>query len=454
MYTIHFLTSYSLVAIAFACLCAVVVGWALWASGGGSARVRPAVLTSACIVPFALFVFAVVTLSVNVPYWDDYDAILSYLAQPFPQRMSHLFAFHNEHRIVFVRVVMEAVYGLCGTFDFRAMIYVGNALFLLFVGLVLHRLKRNAVEPRWWCIAVAWSLLSILMFENMFWALTSVQNNAVLLFAWLALLCLERGRRHVGWFFAALTFAVLCTYTSGSGMFIWPCMAGLFAKTGFYDGERPSPLKLVVLGLVAVAAVAYYLHGFQGQGQGALEKAFAHPFRVFTYAALFCGASMNFPSLAFPLGMCVFVFAGFLLFSLKRVRDNVTLFFLCFLLLSAMSAALFRCGDTLTQALSFRYRVIAVSIIVCCGMLAYEQWAKPFSRYARPVCAAVTAFCIFMNLSAYLLSYPQLVARRDRHLAGLHAWPADCSGLVYPDTARASAVLQKSVESGAYRPAK
>ena len=44
-------------------------------------------------------------LTVNVPYWDDYSALLQYLVK-WPKR---LFDFHNEHRIVFTRLVANAI---------------------------------------------------------------------------------------------------------------------------------------------------------------------------------------------------------------------------------------------------------------------------------------------------------------------------------------------------------
>ena len=453
MYTLQLFTPYSLIAISCAGLFSFAVGWIVWASGCGLSRLRLAVLTFAVILPFVLFILAVATLSINVPFWDDYDAILGYLVRTPSERMGHLFAFHNEHRIAFARLVVEAIYRLTGTFDFRVMIYAGNALFLLYVALLLRRLTWHAVVPSWWVVPVAWSLLSILMYENMLWALTSVTSNAVLLFAWLSLLSLERGGR-AGWFAASLAFGVLSTFTSGAGLFIWFCMAGMIAKRWYFEGVRLSPAKLALLVVVAGVAVAGYLHGFHGQGEGALGKALTHPLNVFTYAALFCGASMHFPALAFPCGIGVMVVAFLLLFWVGRIRDNVTFFFLGFLLCSVFSAALFRCGDLPTQALSFRYRVIAVSILVCCGLLVYEQVVQPFKRDTRRLCAVMAAFCIFGNLSAFLLAYPQLVARRDRQLEGIKNWPSDCSGLVYPDTKRASEVLENSVKSGVYRPVK
>ena len=60
------------------------------------------------IPPIALLFLAIVALAVNVPYWDDYGAIVRYLGWPFGERMQHLFDFHNEHRIVTVRLFLEA----------------------------------------------------------------------------------------------------------------------------------------------------------------------------------------------------------------------------------------------------------------------------------------------------------------------------------------------------------
>jgi len=443
----------------------MMVGWAVGATGTGNQKswIRRATILTGWVLPFVLFVFTVLTFSVNVPYWDDYDAILSYLLYPMPDRMKHLFAFHNEHRIMFVRLVVEVVYAIRDVFDFRLMIYLGNTLFLIYVLCVWYRFKQYGTQAKKWFMPAAWALLSILMYENTLWALTAVHSNAVLLFAWLSLLCLERKReKNIGWFLLSLFFAFLCTYTSGSGLFIWFCMAGMLLKQRFLDftteEEKQRPrvewvVKLMFLSLIAMGSIGFYLSGFKGAGESPLTVFLRNPFGICAYGIMFCGAALHFPFLAFPAGLCVVGLVVVFILRVPRIRDNVVFFYLCFLLCAIGSAALFRGADSgVIQALSSRYRIIAVSVLICSGLLAYEQFGCFFRWDMRFAYTGVTVFIVFLNISASLLAYPLLQAKCRSRVEGIKKWPEDNSGLIYPDRGKASRILLESVQCGSYFP--
>ena len=57
-----------------------------------------------------MFLWAELRYDVNMPYFDDYDSVLNWLvtfSQPgsFMNKLELLFRQHNEHRIVFDRLV-------------------------------------------------------------------------------------------------------------------------------------------------------------------------------------------------------------------------------------------------------------------------------------------------------------------------------------------------------------
>jgi hypothetical protein len=456
MYTLDFLSPYTLVAAGGAWLFAVLLGWQAVRPEAAGGRLRTWLLCAGVGLPLLLFVYAVCTLAINVPISDDYDAFLAYFVRTPPERVTHLFAFHNEHRIFFVRALAEAIYAGCGSFDFRCMILAGNALFLTYAWLIFARLNRHGLQVAAWVIPIAWALLSILMYENMLWALTSVQSNSVLLFAWLALLCLERRRQPV-FFVLALGAAILCTYTSGGGLFVWFCMAGMLLKQACApagDAPRearwPAVARAAVFAVVAAVSIACYLRGFPSQEGRPLQAALQHPLNVLAYAAFFCGAPLQFPALAFPAGVVVGLLAGLLLLRTPRIRDDVTFFFLAFLLCAVASASIFRSSLGIDQGLSFRYRVIAVSIWIAVAVLVHEQFPRLREMRLRWAAAGLIALSVFLNLSAYLLAYPQLVTRRDRFLEGIRCWPADETRLVHPEPAKASKILRDSVARGTY----
>lgn len=448
MYTLDVLTVNGVTTVAGALLLALLMGCLVLRSSATPPATNRVLVGIALAIPFVLFIYAVGTLSVNVPYWDDYDAILGYLCSPC--RMFRLFEFHNEHRIMTVRLVGELVYGLLGRFDFRMMIYVGNLLFLVYVGVVIARVLRQKELSLWWYVPVGWSLLSILMFENMFWALTSVQSNAVLLFALLSLLCMMRFSGKAGYLLAALFFAFMCTFTSGSGVFIWPCLLGMICQRRSHRKERGLDWALVAIMIAACCCLSFYFYGFSRAGEG-VALLIRQPLCVAAYFFAFCGAGAHVLPLAVVVGVGVVGFVVWLFLRRSRIDDPAIFFFLCFLLCSAASAAVFRSEGGVGQALGFRYRVVSVSILCCCIILAAKPFMARWQRFSLPLCAAVTVVCVFMNLSAYLLAYPQLVVRRDAHLEGVARWPHDNSGLVHPDTDCAAEILRQCADKGIYR---
>ena len=415
-------------------------------------------------LPVALFGYAVVSLSVNVPVWDDYDALLSYLALPGNARVSHVFDFHNEHRIAIVRGVAELVMlAGGGVFDFRGMICVGNLIALAYAFLLVRKL------PPAWGAAFLWAFLSLLTYENMLWALTAVQSNAVLFFAWVSLFCLERAQwiscgtgvsLKAGLLFSGvLVSAVFCTLTSGSGLFIWPCL-GLFL-VGHWWQEKTDRVaratfpiwRLACVVLVGAIVWGLYLRGMPPSGNAEGEPVWRHPFTALAYGIVFCGGIAHFLPLACLAGVCVVAAVVYVLPKFRQCRDQTTLCFLLFLLCAAGSATLFRSSFGIEQALSFRYRVIAVSIAWCCCVLLNERWSGQWDSLIRWGSAGFTFCCVFLNLAAYFIGYPLLAERRDNLMAGIRKWPEISADLSYPSNRldHADGILKECAVRGIWR---
>ena len=126
----------------------------------------------ACSV--ALFAAAWVFLTSNIPWEDDYDAILKYLVFPPCERWRHLLDLHNEHRIATTRLIVEAVAAICGQVNFRACMLIGNGFMLLLAAIWYWRFRKIGHE--WTGLAVFTLSLSLLHWANQLNALCSNQN--------------------------------------------------------------------------------------------------------------------------------------------------------------------------------------------------------------------------------------------------------------------------------------
>ena len=185
---------------------------------------------SGIILPIVLLFLALGALAVNVPYWDDYGAIVRYLGWPLGERMQHLFDFHNEHRIVTVRLFLEAMVAVTGKVNFKVCMLGGSAQLLIVLAcFAWFHLKHFGGWLGWLLLSAAsWHLFSLLNFDNAFWALTALENFGVLMWAFLAII-LFHFRRRVVCFALAWLCAVLAVLTSAQGLAVMGvlCMMAL-----------------------------------------------------------------------------------------------------------------------------------------------------------------------------------------------------------------------------------
>ena len=134
-------------------------------------------------VPIITLVTLLSCFSVDVPLIDDYDAVLRYLVQPFPERLLHLADFNSEHRIFTARIVFECIYQALGHFDFRACMTIG-AIFLLGYGILFYYLLPFDASDgacsrleRWYFVPAIWLVVSVLNNDNICWAMTSIRQT-------------------------------------------------------------------------------------------------------------------------------------------------------------------------------------------------------------------------------------------------------------------------------------
>lgn len=212
----------------------------------------------------------------NVPKWDDHvlRAFLFNLDQQtsFSGKIGQFFRQHNEHRIVYDRLITWLDYHLTGKLNFVHLMFVGNLslLGLLAVfGLVLSQSERvpktfshrSVMDWRTGLVylpPVAFLLLNLSHWENMFWAMAALQNFTVMLWVFGAIYALAYTQK-IG---LALLLAVAATLTSGNGLLIWPVGFGILLLQTIFENKASRTKLLVWIG-TAVAAFVLYFWGYQ-----------------------------------------------------------------------------------------------------------------------------------------------------------------------------------------------
>ncbi len=244
--------------------------------------------------------------AVNVPKWDDHALRhFLYLTDQAPTLADKLHQFvkqHNEHRIVYDRIVAWLDYQLTGKLNFRHLMVVGN-LSLLGLLLVFVRVLRRAGRPLVYAVPVAWLLLNLSQWENMYWGMAAVQNFSILLWIVGMVYFLSYTHRLP----LALTLAVLATLTSGNGLLAWPIGALiLFLRLAQpYSTRRPLTIWLTT----SAIAIGCYFTGFEKPGDIAYVQAGIGQLLGGWFA--FMGAAAEVIPVSPPLRLCM-VLGGFM----------------------------------------------------------------------------------------------------------------------------------------------
>ncbi|PMD99502.1 hypothetical protein BWI97_00675 [Siphonobacter sp. BAB-5405] len=186
------------------------------------------------LLPVSIYFLWVIRFAVNVPQLDDFHAILASTqlireAPTIKEAFGWSIALHNEHRIGYTRWVSLVAYA-CGPINFRSIILWGNLALLGILGLFYRSFQSTAL-PLFYFLPVPFLLFQLQYFENTFFAMAALQNLGVWCWAGWSLWWLispdltgvsdQPGR---GWirFAGSLSMALLATFTSGNGLFVWP----------------------------------------------------------------------------------------------------------------------------------------------------------------------------------------------------------------------------------------
>lgn len=325
----------------------------------------PAILGALCAVIGGVLSFTPVPIS---DMWE------SYLAADF--KRTNVLAWweqHNEHRIVFTRLLFWLDEKLCA--GSGVLLGISNYLLLLGIYVTLCQCLRYRLvgQAAPWVIKVFALMLMSLEFcwlqqENLVWNFQS----QFLLAQWLPLLAFlllyqafRSGQQR--YFIAACIVGISALGSMANGVLTLPLMALLALLLGM--GWQ----RISLLTVLAVLGAAVYFYGYHSPvGHGSLSNALLYqPWDLLRYILLYLGAPFYFLSgqIAYQVAQVAGLFligsAGFFAWrSLRQAQhDALNLMLLVYLLYiggSALATAGSRLLFGLQQALSGRYATPAL----------------------------------------------------------------------------------------------
>jgi hypothetical protein len=426
------------------------------------------VLLLLCLIPVFLAANFIWRFGVDVPEWDQWELVpLLRSLRSGHLTVQEIFAQHNEHRILFPRVLMLVLATLT-RWDTRAEMWLGWGL-LVGLGIALALEHRRAFgwtrEARWLFAPVPWLVFTLNQSHNLLWGWQMQIFLAAASCVW-SLVCLERG----GWAWLSLAalLGLVSSQSFAAGLCVWP--AGLVLLALERVDRRQRYLRLASWVGCAVVAVGLYFHGYaQPQYHPDTAAAVKHPGLALRFFAAGMGSSLGGPSegrLSTAIGLCLIavLLAALALSRWRALDPSRARFGLALGLFAAFTCALTTIGrlgyasgpDDVTAAIASRYTTLTVLGVVG----AYRCALSCRGPLVRAALAGGILSLVLVG--TYLALDTQFrsgaVTRRDKRadratlLNYSHASAADLSKLYpHPDIVRERAEDLRSLRTSVFR---
>lgn len=370
-------------------------------------------------IPLSMLLAEVLRFGVNVPYADQWNfAYLLEQSERGQMDPADLWSQHNEHRILFPRLLMFFLAKISG-WNIRLELLVNVLLATAVLVLILTLLRRAASEfdsrlflPL--AAAAAWLIFSPVQWENWLWG-WQIQwfSNILSVVAAAAALSLAPERRALLGVVVAIVAATVGTFSLSMGVLIWVACIPIFAL-------RPAVRKYIWLWLAAAIVVdgLFFLGYMKPAGHPSLSTFLDKPMDFAKYVAIYLGGSVTTtPQSSGILGLILIIaFAAALLrLTLRRKQAppvaGAWAAIGLYALASALLTGLGRVGFGIAQATESRYTTIAILFLVAVAttlLLAFRPRLPAFR-------SGLVAVGLLWLSVALVLSYRDgIAAMRER----------------------------------------
>jgi hypothetical protein len=175
----------------------------------------------AILLIIALFYIVCFRFSYNFFYQDDFHllrfvTVFQDNSISFSQKIYNLFDLHNEHRIVFPRLIVLLDFYIQGYLDWRVLNFIAALYYLgIFVFFMITLRKQNI--GLWYCLPVALFIFQPASYENFYWTISILQqvgNVFWAMFLFYSILYFSNNKLWV-----SILIGTILTFTHGNGLF-------------------------------------------------------------------------------------------------------------------------------------------------------------------------------------------------------------------------------------------
>jgi hypothetical protein len=376
--------------------------------------------------PIALLVAALARYSVNVPFWDQWELVTIFeKSVNGTLGFADFFAQHNEHRILFPRLIMFTL----ATLTHWNTLYEVATNVILACGIfgVFYVLLRRTFVSKKLLYAVTFFVSLILFspdqFENWMWGwqLQWFANVLGLVVAVWALSSWKPKKAPAFRLAFAILAAVFATYSLASGLFVWiVCLPLLW----FSKDLKKYMYVWIVAGLITIWV--HYI-GYVDPAYHPSKLLFLQqPLEFVKYFLVYMGRPLAIDfslALATAVGYMGIIIAGFI-FIFKRYAGQLATPLLpwiaigLYAIFAGLSTDISRLGFGVEQAYSSRYITLSCLLLIAICVISFKIIELANLDRERTQQIAKKTAIIFMSAVFVLVGvnyYKGLRQMKDRH---------------------------------------
>lgn len=372
-------------------------------------------------LPPLLLAVWLIRFGVNVPFWDQWDAPAIQIIQATQGTLTwnSLWAQHNEHRILFPKLIFIGLAGLGGWqpklemgLNFAASILMSWCIYRLSVSTLPVKTETRLGL----LVLVNWVVFSPVQWET--W-LNGFQLPCLMAVLGLVanLMILKANWPPVLTFFTCGVLSTIASFSFANGLMVWLVCFPVLASYALVGRRWWGMIGgwLLWMGVT----IGSYLYHYHPTTQSSLAMVLTHPFKAGAFFCAYLGAPLAFGSIVVALGIgmiLVTAFAcvtGYMLWLAKTSGQfnllDRQLAWIClggFAILSALMTTVGRLQLGMGAALSPRYITFSNLLIIA----VIYSWAllvttAPFSRFKRTTLRRIGLVLLALFTACYLATY-------------------------------------------------
>ncbi len=377
------------------------------------------------ILPIVSYLYTIIKFSKNMPWWDDYSAVLGFINNFITHKndlvyiLNILFKEHYDHRIVFDRIITLIDYFTFESINFVILGIIGDlGLFAIFGFMMYLAFNKNLKLKE--LIPIPFFIFSLSQFGLVSWSMASIQQYWQLFFSIISLYFVAKDEElTLKNIIYSFFFGLLGSFTGGGGLIVFIL---IFIYIAFYKKHKTYLFVWSILSMFVYLLYFVILkYGLERRYAQSVSKdsinsilyAIQHPIPSIEYILTFLigiNGGRIFP-ISIVLGFGLLVLSLYVIF--KSPKDIISLI-ISFILSTAIVASLFRvgCGKMgqcgVTEAASTRYAEYPNLLFSCLyiyfmSSLSISKYKKMFYWFSTFV--GVSLFFLWLIVGSIILEY-------------------------------------------------